>query len=83
MILLENFQIATRNSHLRVERFQELPKTQRAEVEDLIVRLQIEENNHKSEKTSSKNSYESKANVIEDSKRKASISKGLKQKKTA
>ena len=38
-------------------------------LEDLIVRLQIEEDNRKSEKRSNKNSYESKANVIEDSKR--------------
>ena len=52
-------------------------------MENLIVRLRIEEDNHnrKSEKRSSKNSYEVKANVIEDSKGKAS--KGLKRKKTS
>ena len=48
-----------------MERLQELAKAQ--ELEDLIVRLQIEEDNRKSEKRSSKNSYEGKANVIEDS----------------
>ena len=48
-------------------------------LEDLIVRLRIEEDNRKSEKRSSKNSYEAKANVIG----KASTSKGLKRKKTA
>ena len=51
-------------------------------LEDLIVRLRIEDN-RKSEKRSSKNSYEAKANVIEDLKGKASTSKGLKRKKTA
>ena len=51
--------------------------------EDLIVRLRIEEDNRKSEKKSNKNSYESKANVIEDSKGKAFTFKGLKWKKTA
>ena len=43
--------------------------------EDLFVRLQIKEDNHKFEKRSSKNSYESKANVIEDSKGKALLPK--------
>ena len=47
-----------------------------------MVRLMIEEDNQKSEKRSNKNSYEDKANVIEGLKRKASTSKGLKQKKT-
>ena len=69
-----------------MERFQELPEAQakgELKLEDLIVRLRIEEDNQKSEKRSSKNSYEAKANVIEDSKGKASTSKSLKQKKTA
>ena len=52
-------------------------------MEDLIVRLRIEEDNQKFEKRSNKNFYEAKANMIEDSKGKASTSKGLKQKKTA
>ena len=47
------------------------------------MRLRIEEDNRKSKKRSSKNSYEAKANVIEDSKGKASTFKGLKRKKTA
>ena len=47
------------------------------------MKLRIEEDNQKSEKRSNKNSYEVKANVIEDSKGKASTSKGLKRKKTA
>jgi len=51
-------------------------------LKDLIVRLRIEEDDQKPEKGSSKNSYEGKANVIKDSKGKASTSKGLKQKKT-
>ena len=68
-----------------MERFQELLKHKRKELklEDLIVRLRIEEDNPKSEKRSSKNSYEAKANVIEDSKGKVSTFKGLKRKKTA
>ena len=68
-----------------MERFQELPKHKRKELKlkDLIVRLRIEEDNRKSEKRSSNNSYEVKANVIEDSKGKESTSKGLKRKKTA
>ena len=67
-----------------MERFQELLEVQAkgAEVGKFIVRLRIEEDNRKSEKRSSKNSYEAKANVIEDSKGKASSSKGLKRKKT-
>ena len=58
-------------------------KHRELKLEDFIVRLRIEEDNRKSEKRSSKNSYESKANVIEDSKGKAFTSKGLKRKKTA
>ena len=58
-------------------------KRKELKLKDLIVRLQIEEDNCKFEKRSNKNSYESKANMIEDSKEKASTSKGLKQKKTA
>jgi len=83
MILPETFQVAT-----IVER---LPPTWRdfkylkhkrneLKLEDLIVRLQIEEDNRKSEKRSNKNFYESKANVIEDSKGKAFTFKGLKRK---
>jgi len=49
----------------------------------LIVRFRIEEDNQKYEKRSSKNSYEAKVNVIEDSKEKAFTFKGLKRKKTA
>jgi len=58
-------------------------KRKELKLEDLIVRFQIEEDNRKSKKRSNKNSYESKANVIKDSKGKASTSKGLKRKKTA
>ena len=67
-----------------MEKFQELPKAQAQglKLEDLIVRLRIEEDNQKPKKGSSKNSYEVKANVIKDSKGKVSTSKGLKQKKT-
>ena len=57
-------------------------KRKELKLEDIIVRLRIEEDNRKSEKRSSKNSYKAKANVIKDSKGEASISKGLKQKKT-
>ena len=46
-------------------------------LENLIVRLQIEEDNCKFEKRSNKNSYESKTNMIEDSKGKVSISKAV------
>ena len=52
-------------------------------MEDLIIRLRIEEDNWNSEKKSTKNSYEAKANVIENSKGKASTFKSLKRKKTA
>ena len=58
-------------------------KRKELKLEDLIVRLRIEEGNRKSDKRSSKNSYEAKANVIEDLKGKASTFKGLKRKKTA
>jgi len=46
-------------------------------LEDLIMRLWIEEDNRKSKKRSKKNSYEAKTNVMEDSKGKVSTSKGL------
>ena len=52
-------------------------------LKDLIARLRVEEDNQKSEKRSNRNSYEVKANVIEDSKGKASTFKGLKHKKIA
>ena len=52
-------------------------------MKDLIVRFRIEEKNWKSEKRSNQKSYEAKANVIKDSKGKASTSKGLKRKKIA
>ena len=48
-------------------------------LEDLIVRLRIEEDNRKSKKRSNKNSYEAKANMIEDLKGKASTSKDLRR----
>ena len=57
-------------------------KHKELKLEDLFARLRIEEDNRKSEKRSNKNSYEAKANVIEDSKGKVSTSKGLKRKKT-
>ena len=47
------------------------------------MRLWIKEANRKFEKRRNKNSYEAKANVIEDSKGKASTFKGLKRKKIA
>ena len=46
------------------------------------MRLTIEEDNGKSKKKINKNSYEIKANVVEDSKRKESTFKGLKRKKS-
>jgi len=58
-------------------------KNKELKLEDLIVRLRIEEDNRKSEKRSNKNFYKAKATVIEDSKGKASTSKGLKRKKAA
>jgi len=48
-------------------------KCKELKLEDLIMMLRIKEDNCKSEKKSNKNSYEFKANVIEDSKGKASI----------
>ena len=45
------------------------------------LRPKIKEDNRKFEKRSNKNSYEAKANVIEDSKGKVLTSKGLKWKK--
>ena len=87
MILSKTFQVATIVKKLTPvwRDFKNNLNHKRKEVklEDLIVRLQIEEDDHKSEKRSNKNSYESKANVIEDSKRKASTFKDLKRKKTA
>ena len=58
-------------------------KCKELKLEDLIVRLQIQEDNRKSEKRNNKNSYEAKANIIEHSMKKTSTFKGLKQKKTA
>ena len=58
-------------------------KRKELKLEDLIVRLRIEEENRKFEKRSNKSSYEAQVNVIEDSKGKASTFKGLKRKKTA
>ena len=86
MNLPETFQVATIVEKLPPawRDFKNYLKHKRKELklEDLIVRLRIEEDNRKSEKRSSKNSYEAKTNVIEDSKGKASTSKGLKRKKT-
>ena len=86
MLLPETFQVATIVEKLPPawRDFKNYLKHKRKELKlkDLIVRLLIEEDNQKSEKRSSKNSYEAKANVIEDSKGKASTSKGLKMKKT-
>ena len=80
MILPENFQVATIVEKLPPawRDFKNYLKHKRKELklEDLIVRLQIEEDNLKFKKRSNKNSYESKANVIEDSKGKASTFKG-------
>ena len=87
MILPETFQIATIVEKLppawRDFKNYLKHKCKELKLEDLIVKLRIEEDNRKSEKRSSKNSYEAKANVIEDSKGKASTFKGLKRKKTA
>ena len=87
MNLLETFQIATIVEKLPPawRDFKNYLKRMRKKLklEDLIVRLRIDEDNRKSEKRSCKNSYEAKTNVIKDSKRKASTSKGLKRKKTA
>jgi len=80
MILPENFQVATIVEKLPPawRDFKNYLKHKRKELklEDLIVRLRIEEDNLKFKKRSNKNSYESKANVIEDSKGKASTFKG-------
>jgi len=87
MILPDTFQVATIVEKLSPawRDFKNYLKHKRKELklEDLIVRLRIEEDNRKSEKKSNKNFYEANANVIEDSKEKASIFKGLKRKKTA
>ena len=87
MILPETFQVATIVKKLSpaLRDFKNYMKHKRKELklEDLIMRLRIEENNRKSEKMSNKNSYEAKANVIEDSKGKASTFKGLKWKRFA
>ena len=87
MILPETFQVAIIVEKLSPawRNFENYLKHKRKEVklEDLIVRLRIEEDNRKSEKRSNKNSYEAKVNVIEVSKEKASIFKDLKRKNTA
>ena len=87
MILPETFQVATIVEKLPPtwRGFKSYLKHKRKELklEDLILRLWIEEDSRKSDKKSKKNSYEGKANVIEDSKRKASTFKSLKRKKTA
>ena len=68
MILPETFQVATIVEKLSPtwRDFKNYLKHKRKELklEDLIVRLRIEEDNRKSEKRSNKNS-EAKANVIE------------------
>jgi len=87
MILPETFQVATiveKLSHAWRDFKNYLKhKCKELKLEDFIVRLRIEEDNRKSEKRSNKNAYKAKANVIEDSKGKASTSKGFKRKKTA
>ena len=72
MILPEIFQVATIVEKLP-SAWKDLKnylkhKRKKMKLEYLIVRLRIEEDNRKSEKRSNKNSYESKANAIEDSK---------------
>ena len=83
MVLPETFQVATiveKPSSVWKDFKNYLKhKHKKLKLKDLIVRLWIEEDNRKSEKKSSKNSYEVKANVIEDSKGKASTFKSLKQ----
>ena len=75
MILPETFQVITIVEKLppTLRDFKNYLKYKHKELklEDLIVRLQIE----KSEKRSNKNSYEAKANVIEDSRGKHLLSK--------
>ena len=75
MILSETFQVATIVKKLppawRVFKNYLKYKRKKLKLKDLIMRLRIEEDNRKSQKRSSKNSYEAKANVIEDSKGKA------------
>ena len=70
MILLETFQVATiieKLSHVWRD-FKNYLKHKRKELKlkVLMVMLRIEEDNRKSKKRSNKNSYKSKANVIED-----------------
>ena len=71
MILPETFHVATIVEKLPSawRDFKNYLKHKRKEVklEDLIVRLRIKEDNRKFEKRSSKNFYDAKANVIEDS----------------
>ena len=73
MILPETFQVATIVEKLppawRDFKNYLKDKRKKLKLEDLIVRLRIEEDNRQSEKMSNKNFYEAKANVIEDSKR--------------
>ena len=76
MNLPETFQVAWRNFKNYLKH-----KRKKLKLEDLIVRLRIEEDNRKSKKRSNKNSYEAKVNVIEDLKEKVSTSKGLKRKR--
>ena len=70
MFLPETFQVTTIMEKLPStwRDFKNYLKHKRKELnlEDLIVRLKIEEDNQKSEKRSNKNSYEVKANVIKD-----------------
>jgi len=72
MILLKTFQVATIEKKLSPvwRDFKNYLKYKHKELklEDLIVRLRIEKDNRKFKKRSNKNSYEAKANVIEDSK---------------
>jgi len=79
MNLPETFQVATIVEKLPPawRDFKNYLKHKRKELKlkDLIVRHRIEEDNRKSEKRSSKNSYEAKANVIEDSKGKVLLPK--------
>ena len=78
MILPETFQVAAIVEKLSPawRDFKNYLKHKRKELklEDLIVRLRIEDDNRKFEKRSNKN-YEVKANVIEDSKGKRLLPK--------